>query len=546
MHGFATLLRDGLRLALLLPPRQPPPAIGLLALLGLLALNTLLALPGTLQSIEPPWSFNPGALGTLLAQLGLSLLVAAVLARLCQRPRLWLGIAGWILASNLLPGALLGLLNLFMPPPWDATNPDPALSELLSGPLSDLLPPLLLTGLLLWQLLVLLRIGLYLAPRPARGVAATLAALLTSLLLLALPDEAWIITDWENWQGEFAPEDWAESEPDYHLPEPEKTLYAQSELLAAALQKLAPQRPDKTDLYLIGFAGDASEGAFRNEVDFLPTLAAARLDAEGRVLRLVNRVETAAELPLASVSNLERALHGLARHLDPDEDILLLYLSSHGGPAPEHQLLIQQPPLPLDQLAPARLRQLLDSSGIRNRVIVISACFSGGYLEALDDPDTLVITAARADRSSFGCGNSANATWFGQAFLIEALNQSADFQHAFQQARQRILEREQRHGHEASEPQWQAGSRILPLLSAWSQALPPGHSARFIPSVEVVATEAENADGGNATAEQPASLDSPAAEPPESASPDRSSPRVEPVKTAPAGTGPAEQVPPAT
>ena len=56
-------------------------------------------------------------------------------------------------------------------------------------------------------------------------------------------------------------------------------------------------------------------------------------------------------------------------------------LTSHGSE--DHEFYINQPPLPLDPLTPQRLRVALDASGIRWRVIVVSACYSGGYIEAL-------------------------------------------------------------------------------------------------------------------------------------------------------------------
>lgn len=477
MKSLWPLLRDGLRLRLLLRPRQIGQAhVGhLLILLALLALPNLVI---ALKTCTPPVIFNPAGIISLLARLSLSLLGAYAIVRLAQRPALWLDVAAWIMASAFWIDLLLALLVQLG---WlDLVNSDRTLYVLLI-----ILMP--------WDIAILNRIAMLLAPSVGRALAGSLLALLLGWSPLLLPAEELIQTDWENWMPEGF-EDWEDfdSEPTNALSAPEATLYAQPALLQNALQQLAPQRPDRADLYLVGFAGDADEVAFRNEVDFLPALAAQRLDAEGRVLRLINRPETAADFPLASVTNLERALSGIGQRMDPEQDILFLYLSSHGGPEPDHHLYINQPPLPLDQLEPARLRRMLDASGIRHRVIVISACFSGGYLSALDDPDTLVITAARSDRTSFGCGNTANATWFGQSFLIEGLNQHADFQQAFKDARQHVSTREQAQGYDPSHPQLQAGQNILATLRAWSAALPAGEPAAFVPSIDIE-SESESA-----------------------------------------------------
>src|SRR3546814_1766943 len=89
--------------------------------------------------------------------------------------------------------------------------------------------------------------------------------------------------------------------------------------------------------------------------------------------------------------------------MDRDEDLLLLYLTMHG--TEDHELAVTFPPLLEEWITPPQLRAALDDAGIRNRVVVISACFSGGFIPDLRDARTLVITAARADRASFGCGS---------------------------------------------------------------------------------------------------------------------------------------------
>jgi len=88
------------------------------------------------------------------------------------------------------------------------------------------------------------------------------------------------------------------------------------------------------------------------------------------------------------------------------------------------------------------LRKRLDGAGIRHRVIAISACYAGGLIDDLGDPDTLVLAAARRDRTSFGCGNDSVATYFGRAWLVDGLNDTLDFSAAFDQARLAIATRE--------------------------------------------------------------------------------------------------------
>ena len=88
---------------------------------------------------------------------------------------------------------------------------------------------------------------------------------------------------------------------------------------------------------------------------------------------------------------------------------------SHGSE--KHELSVDFRPLRLSTIDPAKLKTALDESGIRWKVIVISACYSGGFIDALKDERTLVITASAADKTSFGCGTGSDATYLAQALF---------------------------------------------------------------------------------------------------------------------------------
>jgi hypothetical protein len=262
---------------------------------------------------------------------------------------------------------------------------------------------------------------------------------------------------------------------------PESLIAAQAGLLAKATQALKPQTPGQVDLYAIGFAGDSEEAVFRNEVDYLTPLLAGRFGADGRVLPLVNSYDTIANTPLASLTNLRQGLKDVAARMDPQEDVLLLFLTSHGSR--EHELLVDLGDLPMHQIDPGELRAALDTAGIRWRVVVVSACFSGGFIKALSDPHTLVITAARADRTSFGCGHDSEITWFGKAYLTEALNQTTDFRAAFDIASKQISTWEREADYESSKPQVSEGALIGAKLEQLRATLPSSSAVPFVPTV---------------------------------------------------------------
>jgi hypothetical protein len=256
-------------------------------------------------------------------------------------------------------------------------------------------------------------------------------------------------------------------------------LYAQPRLLDKALARLGPRVPGKPNLYLLAFAGDGSEDVFHNEAEYASRLFTRRFGPSAHVLVLENHPDTLTTRPLASWSNLESALDGLAKAMDPQQDILLLYLTSHGSE--DHSLLVDMDPLPLDQIGAEDLGAILKARPFKWKVVVVNACYSGGFVPPLHGDGTLVITAARSDRSSFGCGNDSAATYFGRAWLIDALNRTSDFIAAFRQASGEVARWERRDRLLASEPQIDIGPGIAGQLSKWQAGIRPGPPVPFTP-----------------------------------------------------------------
>ena len=253
----------------------------------------------------------------------------------------------------------------------------------------------------------------------------------------------------------------------------EKVLGRQPALIGRALALLEPERASHRDLYLIGFAGFGRQHVFRHEVEAVDELLGERFGTRGRSLELINSPDTVDHVPLAAPDNLDVALQRLGHIMDPSEDVLVLFLTSHGTPG---RFAVAMDELSLRDLTPGQLRGMLDRSGIRNRVIIISACYAGSFVDALKGDNTLLMTAASADRTSFGCADKRDWTYFGDALFNHALRHAASFSEGFDMARQLVAEWEQRDGSRPSEPQISIGRNIEAILKDLPVGPPQTHT----------------------------------------------------------------------
>ena len=244
-----------------------------------------------------------------------------------------------------------------------------------------------------------------------------------------------------------------------------KPLLEQKKRLDAALAGIARGRPGTIELYLLAVGGDGTQEVFRREVEFVKQEFDQRFGTQGRSLALANSNTV---FPMATVANINQALGTLAERMNRDEDILFVFLTSHGTPT--HELKLQKTGFALRDLPAPELGRMLRRSGIRWKVVVVSACYSGGFIDSLRDDNTLVITASRYDRSSFGCTDKADFTYFGRAFFKEALPKSRTFQEAFTRADQLVdeWERKDQPKEPRSLPQLRTAAPIEAQLERWA------------------------------------------------------------------------------
>ena len=234
--------------------------------------------------------------------------------------------------------------------------------------------------------------------------------------------------------------------------------------LTTALSALAPQRPGTVDSYVVSIALD-SDPVFGREAREAARVLGRRYDAEGRTIILAAPDGNGDDsLARGSLTSLSIALARVAEVMDPAEDVLILFATSHGLPT---GIVYYYGDQGYGSMSPLRLSNLLGELRITNRLLIMNSCFSGTFLRSLATPTSVVISAAAADRASFGCTPSNDWSYYGDAFINRALRRPQSLSDAFNQARTKIAQWEGDIGITPSEPQIAVGS----LASSWLGAL---------------------------------------------------------------------------
>ncbi len=436
-------LLAGFRLALIMRVSVTNFRVSAIHLLVLLAFNLLVSFFADYLFVGAAGELRQHALTTYLAQIALvllaSMLIAGILGRAelaLQLPIMW-NAADWLFEAIFVVETLLGV------------NSAPEMPFLFS--------PALLIVLAIWPLVVMLRAIM------VAGAGGTWRFASAMLLAAAL---FWTLTNvmprTELW---WAPTD---AEPAVASGiEREAVFHRQPRLLAQALGRLTASRPDAPELYFLGVAPFASQDVFLREMRSVARILEKRFAIADRSLLLINNPATLKNFPMASTTNLHTALMRFGEQMDVDKDILLLFITTHGER--NHDLAFDLPPLVLDPLRPADLAAMLDDSGVKWRVIVVSACYSGGFVDALKNPHTVVITASDARSTSFGCAHENDWTYFGDAFFNEGMSRTTSFVDAFEIARDWVARRERAESLEPSNPQLFVGDAIRARLDALGQ-----------------------------------------------------------------------------
>jgi hypothetical protein len=249
---------------------------------------------------------------------------------------------------------------------------------------------------------------------------------------------------------------------------------AEHRRLEASLAALKPQRPGVVDAYVLTIALD-SDPVFAREAREAGRVLAARYDAAGRALTLAGADgKGGPALAMGSPAAIDAALARIAELMDRSEDVLVLYTTSHGAPL---GLAYNDGDQGYGAISPTRLWTVLSELGIGNRLLLVSACYSGVFVPMLQSDTTAIVTASSADRSSFGCQAENDWTFFGDALVNRALRKRQPLATAAAEAQATIAGWERREKLDASRPQVAVGAGATRWLAALEARMPATNGA---------------------------------------------------------------------
>lgn len=247
----------------------------------------------------------------------------------------------------------------------------------------------------------------------------------------------------------------------------EQRLYDQQERMRQALLKVVDQDPSKIDVYFFGIVGDGRQDIFRRDAELVRTLFDEKYQTRQRSLLLVNGRFKGRDEPLATKSSIAESLQDIATKMDAEQDILFLLLS--GTASKNNTFYLEQPGIDLEDMTGEELGVLLKSLPVKNKVIIVSSCFSGGFVKLFKNDNTTIIVSSAADKEAFECGGYRQNTRFIKTFFEQHFNEFNDFGQAFEATRNDLAEIEKQLGYIASDPLIFRPKAMIDKISIWRE-----------------------------------------------------------------------------
>jgi hypothetical protein len=230
----------------------------------------------------------------------------------------------------------------------------------------------------------------------------------------------------------------------------------QSAKLASELQAVSLETGGRKRLFYIGLALFPEKWS-ENDVADLASQLREVSDFDLISLIASNVIVSLPETyPVADEAAIDALVRAAAERANSN-DLVFVYISTHGS---KGALKRKIGTFPEDTVSAGGLALLLQPLAGRRTVILLSACFSGSLLSELKSEDRIIVTAARADRASFGCKPSAQHTYFGEAVLRSFRQRGRSLEQIVAEILKDVAAQERAHGQTASEPQVYVGQHM--------------------------------------------------------------------------------------
>ena len=179
-----------------------------------------------------------------------------------------------------------------------------------------------------------------------------------------------------------------------------------------------------------GFAMHSQSKAFRNDV-LSGISMAEKIDAQAIIFKLNNpALGQDADWPYATAENIQIVLAEIGK-LARDQDKIVLLFSTHGN---INLLSVNASTTYYRGIDSQNLRDWLVPLRVKPTTLILSACYSGSFLEPLQLPNRIILTASAKDRTSFGCQFHSSNTFFIEALIGKTLDPSLSINQVADQA----------------------------------------------------------------------------------------------------------------
>jgi hypothetical protein len=242
-------------------------------------------------------------------------------------------------------------------------------------------------------------------------------------------------------------------------------IYHQRTAINKSLNAVQASDPNKVELYTLAIAAYGTQEVFRQENKFIENMFNERYNNRTTSIYLTNSQRSLDENPMASLTGIKDSILRLSQQMDKEKDVFFLYITSHGSK--DKKISLTHRGMDFGDIDSKWLGGILKSSGIKHKVIVISACYSGGFIDDLKDDNSIIITSASAEKTSFGCADDSEFTYFSKAYFKESLSSDTDFVSAFSKAKDLVAKWEKEEKQTPSDPQIYIAPTVDAYVKAW-------------------------------------------------------------------------------